>query len=160
MSGGTDNYAYRQVEMVAERLKAQRNTTPLRKAFAEHLELVAVAMHDLEWVDSQDSSPGDEEAAIRRVIDRPTELHAALDLAEERHRGFQATIAEAEKVIAEVQTSIANEYKKRFDQALAVIKGYDRIESQSHKAWVIDQVVRILTGPDYTKWMHEKNIAP
>jgi hypothetical protein len=47
---------------------------------AEHLELVATALHDLEWVDSSDYGPGDEVAAIRRLA-RP-DVSALEDLAE------------------------------------------------------------------------------
>lgn len=45
-----------------------RRDTPQRRAFAAHLELVAKALHDIEWVDSCDYGPGDENAAIMACI--------------------------------------------------------------------------------------------
>lgn len=38
--------------------------TARRRAFAKHLEKVAKALHDIEWVDSCDYGKGDEDAAI------------------------------------------------------------------------------------------------
>lgn len=65
MSGGSYNYAYSKIEDLAENIQG---TTPLRKAFKEHLRLVATACHDIEWVDSCDKSNGDEDAAIRAAL--------------------------------------------------------------------------------------------
>ena len=66
MSGGSYyNYAFSKIEDLAADL---RRTTPLRKAFARHLVKVAKAVHDIEWVDSDDTSPGDKDAAIRDVL--------------------------------------------------------------------------------------------
>ena len=42
--------------------------TPEREAFAKHLKLVAKALHDIEWVDSADYGPGDENEAIRACL--------------------------------------------------------------------------------------------
>lgn len=67
MSGGSHGYAYRRVEEMADRL-ARPDQSALRRAFAEHLRLVAGAMHDVEWVDSCDYSPGREDEAIRAVL--------------------------------------------------------------------------------------------
>jgi hypothetical protein len=54
------NYLYSRLEWEAD----FEQNTPERKAFAEHLKLVAKALHDIEWVDSCDYGPGDENAAI------------------------------------------------------------------------------------------------
>lgn len=66
MSGGSYGYAYRHIEELADRIE---QTTPLRTRFVEHLRKVAKAAHDIEWVDSADSSPGSEDSAIRFVVD-------------------------------------------------------------------------------------------
>jgi len=66
MSGGSYDYFYSKVNDVADQLMVQTN--PLRRAFALHLKKVATAMHDIEWVDSGDSSEGDEEKAINAVL--------------------------------------------------------------------------------------------
>lgn len=60
MSGGSMNYLYSKVLHDSE----FPLDTPERIAFAEHLKLVAKALHDIEWVDSGDYGPGDESAAI------------------------------------------------------------------------------------------------
>ena len=63
MSGGSMDYMYSRLEQVTF-----EQNTPLRKQFAEHLKLVAQALHDIEWVDSADYAPGDEDEAIRACL--------------------------------------------------------------------------------------------
>ena len=84
MSGGSWDYFYGRLEDVASRLQCERD--PLRKAFGAHLQKCAKALHDIEWVDSCDYSPGDEVEAIKAVLgsDGPAfptyaEMHKALD---------------------------------------------------------------------------------
>jgi hypothetical protein len=60
------DYLYRRVEDVADEL--QRSPNPRRAIFGHHLALVAKALHDIEWVDSGDSSPGDEHDAIELCV--------------------------------------------------------------------------------------------
>ena len=55
MSGGSYDYAYRDMDGFIRDLDRRANT-PLRKAFVKHLAKVAKAMHDIEWVDSGDYS--------------------------------------------------------------------------------------------------------
>jgi hypothetical protein len=38
-----------------------------RRRFVDHLRLVAKAMHDVEWVDSDNYSPGDELEALEKL---------------------------------------------------------------------------------------------
>lgn len=66
MSGGEYHYAYGYAKEMAERLT--NNEHPLRVAFGVFLLKVAKAMHDIEWVDSNDYSPGDEMAAIKECV--------------------------------------------------------------------------------------------
>ena len=66
MSGGSWDYFYGRLEDVALRLQCERD--PLRKAFGLHLQKCAKALHDIEWVDSCDCSPGDEVNAIKAVL--------------------------------------------------------------------------------------------
>jgi len=66
MSGGSYDYLYIKMEDAAETLSNDKN--PLRKAFARKLQLFAKAMHDIEWVDSYDYGPGDDEKAIRQAL--------------------------------------------------------------------------------------------
>ena len=77
MSGGSWNYLYSQVEEAAKQLKTSND--PLRRAFGKQLRLCAKALHDIEWADSNDSSPGDERAAIEAALGK--DVHA-LELAE------------------------------------------------------------------------------
>ena len=92
MSGGSYNYFCYRAEEVANEI---RTTTPLRRAFVTHLKKVAKAMHDIEWVDSGDNSPGDEDAAILNCLGKSG---PALVLAE--------AIKEAEKAAAELKWAI------------------------------------------------------
>jgi len=93
MSGGSYDYAFRHVQDMAANLRCGRNGhDPLRVAFAEHLEKVAKAMHDVEWVDSCDYGKGQEAEAIRAVIAPGAELDAAIDLAELARRKLDDSI--------------------------------------------------------------------
>ena len=64
MSGGSMNYLYSKLEYDA----TFSTHTPERVAFKRHLAKVAKALHDIEWVDSGDTGPGDENAAIRACL--------------------------------------------------------------------------------------------
>ena len=92
MSGGSYGYAYGKIEDLAGDI---RPTSPLRKAFKTHLHNVANACHDIEWVDSGDYGPGDEDEAIRACLGRDG---PALVLAE--------AVAEAVRVKAELDAAI------------------------------------------------------
>lgn len=61
------NYLYIRVEEVAADLQ-DKNKTPLQRAFGKHLEKVAKALHDTEWVWDSDYDKGDEEKAIKEVL--------------------------------------------------------------------------------------------
>ncbi len=94
MSGGSYQYAYGRVEDMARSLQG-RHESPLRRAFARHLELVAKAMHDAEWVDSSDYGPGDDDAAIRLVLSPGAELEAAISMAEDARAALEDALARA-----------------------------------------------------------------
>lgn len=66
MSGGSWDYAYVKFEDVASTLLNER--CPLRRALGEHLELIAYAMHEIEWVDSCDKSEPSDTDAIKNVF--------------------------------------------------------------------------------------------
>lgn len=70
MSGGHYDYAYTRIQEFADALEP---TTPLRAAFKEHMNLVVKAAHDIEWVDSCDWGPGDEDEALRVVLSAGSE---------------------------------------------------------------------------------------
>lgn len=92
MSGGSYEYLYSRIEDAARQVNARGATKgPLRAAFAAHLKLVAEAMRMVEWVDSCDSAPGDEDEAIRACLAPGAEVEAArLEL--------EAAMKQAEKV--------------------------------------------------------------
>ena len=71
MSGGHYNYQYQTVFNLAAEIEP---TTPNRIAFIKLLKLVGKACHDIEWVDSGDYAPGDEDEAINEVIKSCKEL--------------------------------------------------------------------------------------
>lgn len=60
MSGGSYDYVYLKIQEI----ELRENHDPRRIAFQKLLKLVAIAMHDIEWVDSCDSGKGDEYPAI------------------------------------------------------------------------------------------------
>lgn len=68
MSGGSLDYVYYRVREAAESIREGEDSTTLHKAFAAHLDLVADALHDLEWEQSGDCGKGDADKAIREVL--------------------------------------------------------------------------------------------
>lgn len=66
MSGGSYDYLYSKISNMADCLVSDPD--PIRSAFGKHLILVSEAAHDVEWVDSCDSSKGAEHAAILEVL--------------------------------------------------------------------------------------------
>jgi translation initiation factor 2 alpha subunit (eIF-2alpha) len=67
MSGGALDYACYKVQNIIDMIPSD---TILRSAFKKHLENVAEALHDLEWVLSRDYADGDEIKAIEKVLYR------------------------------------------------------------------------------------------
>lgn len=82
------NYLYSRLECDAN----FSTNTPQRRAFAKHLQLVIKALHDIEWVDSSDYGPGDENAAIEACLSKGATLECAIE--------------EAKRVLAELQAEI------------------------------------------------------
>ena len=66
MSGGSWDYFTFACDDIADSLKGEQD--PLRRALGVHMDLVAKAMHDIEWHDSGDISSGYEVASIRNVL--------------------------------------------------------------------------------------------
>lgn len=91
MSGGSWGYAYEHVEAWADR--CGRSPDPVRRAFANHLELVAAALHDIEWVDSDDARAGDEHEAIMALIGMSGLMAATVDEARDVHRRLGELLA-------------------------------------------------------------------
>ena len=94
MSGGSLDYFYSKLEWLIPTIKA---TTPLRRAFKEHLAKVAKALHDIEWVDSDDYGPGDEDKAIRECLSEGAELEQLVKEAKELVVLLQVAHFSAEK---------------------------------------------------------------
>ena len=44
---------------------------------------------------------------------------------------------------------------QRINMALRIARRYGQIEGDHHRLWVIDQMVRVLTHSDYSKWVQE-----
>tara|TARA_R110000796_G_C14432950_1_gene421356 strand:- start:436 stop:726 length:291 start_codon:yes stop_codon:yes gene_type:complete len=72
MSGGSLDYLCYKVGEVADQLTDKNNTT-LQRAFGEHLKKVEKALHDVEWVFSGDYGTGDDEKAIKEVLQDSTD---------------------------------------------------------------------------------------
>jgi hypothetical protein len=67
MSGGSYDYIGYRIRDLASDIRSQ-DTNPRRASFAKLMALVGDAMHDIEWVDSADCSPGYEHASIDKVF--------------------------------------------------------------------------------------------
>tara|TARA_B110001452_G_scaffold13737_1_gene11328 strand:- start:109 stop:399 length:291 start_codon:yes stop_codon:yes gene_type:complete len=72
MSGGSLDYLCYKVGEVADQLTGKNNTT-LQRAFGEHLKKVEKALHDVEWVLSGNYGTGDDEKAIKEVLQDSTD---------------------------------------------------------------------------------------
>ena len=66
MSGGSWEYIHHPVEDAADRLMAEK--CELRRAMGAKLKLFALALHDIEWVDSGDYGEGRELEAIKKAL--------------------------------------------------------------------------------------------
>ncbi len=95
MSGGSMNYLYSRIESEATFLA----DTAERRAFAKHLRLVVEALHDIEWVDSADYGPGDENEAIRACLSKAALLQSAIEDAQQARAALSAEIARAQKAL-------------------------------------------------------------
>lgn len=65
MSGGSYDYIGFKIQDIELR---DVDTNPRRASFQKLLKLVAEAMHDIEWVDSEDCCQGDDNKAIDAVF--------------------------------------------------------------------------------------------
>jgi hypothetical protein len=71
--------------------------TPERKAFKAHLAKVAKALHDIEWVDSCDMGPGDENAAIRACLQPDAVLFTLIEQAKDVMAAIRAEVEKHER---------------------------------------------------------------
>jgi Mg/Co/Ni transporter MgtE len=67
MSGGSWRYEFSRLQDLAIRLNLEKD--PLRRAMSTKVQQLSKAMHDIEWVDSDDYSPGDEIQAINEFLE-------------------------------------------------------------------------------------------
>jgi hypothetical protein len=81
MSGGSYDYLCYKMQDAAQQLM-KKEQCAYRRAFGELMTRCAEAMHDVEWVDSNDKSQGDDEAAIMKCITFSNVLKASLDEAD------------------------------------------------------------------------------
>ncbi len=81
MSGGSLDYVYSRLNDAVIEIK-RRATTPLQKAFAEHLNDVSMALYDLEMLYSGDFSDGDEIESLMKVVSKDLVLDTIVKDAE------------------------------------------------------------------------------
>ncbi len=48
---------------------------------------------------------------------------------------------------------------ERIKEALEIAFRHGGTDGEHHKQWVIDQMVRALTGPDYSEWVRKRRDA-
>ncbi len=95
MSGGSMDYLYRRVEDANIYVESD-----LHQAFIEHLQLVAKALHDIEWVQGGDYGKGDDLEAIRAVLGKDADqlaLKVAIRNAEVMAARLQCAIESAKR---------------------------------------------------------------
>lgn len=81
MSGGSYDYLYYKMSD-AGRILSQYNQPDYRRAFGALMIKCADAMHDIEWVDSDDKSEGDDKDAIMRCVSPQDILNCSVERAE------------------------------------------------------------------------------
>lgn len=96
MSGGSYDHLYYKIEDAAMRLMKPHEPS-YRRAFGELIYRCALAMKDVEWVDSGDKSPGDDEAAIMRCIFPQDVMGCSLERAQEIMEELKELIEEVKK---------------------------------------------------------------
>lgn len=93
MSGGSLDYFYSRVTDIADTID-YRSSEPLHRSFSAHLRKVSTALHDLEWMLSCDTSPGDEKAAIMAVISPGDILAPAIEAAVKANTDLDSAMAD------------------------------------------------------------------
>lgn len=66
MGGGSWDYAYMKIEEVGKKLT--QCACPYRRALGGELIRAALAVHDIEWVDSGDYADGEEMETIKKAL--------------------------------------------------------------------------------------------
>jgi hypothetical protein len=95
MSGGSLDYACHEMAEIGRRVSA-RAQTPLHRAFATHLEAVALALHDLEWMLSGDIGEGAEVDAIKACIGANAEFQQLIVEARQAGEALANALLQAE----------------------------------------------------------------
>lgn len=98
MSGGSYDYAYTHVNDFADALREEGSCSAarpaLRRAFREHLRMVADAMRAIEWNDSGDGASRETEL-LEAIVSPGSELASALSEACVARERLEAAIARA-----------------------------------------------------------------
>jgi hypothetical protein len=84
MSGGALNYVYSLVSTAADDIR-HRSRRPDHLAFADHLDLISKALHDVEWVLSSDYGDEGDLESLAAVLTPEQRLSSALELAKAAH---------------------------------------------------------------------------
>lgn len=95
MSGGSYDYLYYKMQEAAETLMGKHQPN-YRRAFGELMLKCAKAMHDIEWVDSADKSPGNDQEAIMKCITKNDVLNISVNEAKD-------VILQLQKLIKEIE---------------------------------------------------------
>jgi hypothetical protein len=98
MSGGSWDYVSHHLEDVAMKLKSQ--ACPYRRAMAHRLHLIAQALHEIEWVDSGDTSHPSEMPAIMKALGKDADAEAMAVIAAEA----KETIGKLAEILKKVES--------------------------------------------------------
>ena len=71
-----------------------------------------------------------------------------------KSEGIENFVATKKKYV-ETVLNMLKEKDKKIEKVLELIFQYGQIDGDHHKTWVIDQIVRILTGEKYNEFVKE-----
>ena len=103
MSGGSWNYACNHLHDLADSLMSDDD--PLRRALGKRMQLMAKAMHDIEWVDSNDATKGSELPAIKAALEFDGASAVLDEICDEAERGLRAIAAIRKNAALKSQSS-------------------------------------------------------
>lgn len=97
MSGGEWNYAYMRIDEIANKLLQEKNIK--RKILGVLMQKLSKALHDIEWVDSEDYGKGDDTKEINEVLNFSKNNEIAKILIEE----LKSNLKEANEFLRKIR---------------------------------------------------------
>ena len=96
-----------------------------------------------------------EQEAIEYIKKRIKVCNENADVCDDNDFDEEATYLREESYMLETVLNMLKEKDKEIEKALEIAFQYGQIDGDHHKTWVIDQMVRILTGDKYNEFVKE-----